>query len=130
MSSYSPEFLKSSSSCQFEKIIFCLLRVLPYLCTCVICYRPQTKLREGNIFTPVCHSVRGEVSGSGSGGGGVPMGLGVHTPWPHPLHTHIPLGHPLDRQTHRQTHTNGTHTPPHYGQQAGGTHPTGMFSCL
>ena len=23
------------------------------------CYRPQTKLREGNVFTPVCHSVHG-----------------------------------------------------------------------
>ena len=24
-------------------------------------YRPQTKLREGNVFTPVCHSVQGGV---------------------------------------------------------------------
>ena len=30
-------------------------------------YRPQTKLRQGNIFTPVCHSVHG-----GGGGGSYP----------------------------------------------------------
>ena len=34
-------------------------------------YRPQTKLREGNVFTPVCHSVHG--------GGGVFQ----HAPKPH-----------------------------------------------
>ena len=25
----------------------------------VFYYRPQTKLREGNVFTPICDSVRG-----------------------------------------------------------------------
>ena len=45
---------------------------------------PQTKLREGNVFTPVCHFVHG-VLGAGvclcsswdaSGSGGVSLGLG------------------------------------------------------
>ena len=42
------------------------------------CYRPQTKLREGNIFTGVCDSVYGGVPGPGGGAWsrGVP-GLGV-----------------------------------------------------
>ena len=26
----------------------------------VFYYRPRTKLREGNVFTPICDSVRGE----------------------------------------------------------------------
>ena len=29
------------------------------------CYRPQTKLREGNVFTGVCDSVHGGVPGPG-----------------------------------------------------------------
>ena len=53
-------------------------------------YRPQTKLREGNVFTPVCHSVRkgglcpGEVSvwGSLSRGVSVPAcTIGHMTRW-------------------------------------------------
>ena len=28
------------------------------------------------------------------------------------------------------THTHPEHPPSNYGQQAGGTHPTGMFSCI
>ena len=55
-------------------------------------YRLQMKLREGNVFTPVCQSFCSQ----GLSGGG------VYTPWT---------------------------PPPHYGQQTGGTHPTGMFSC-
>ena len=67
------------------------------------CLPPATKLRQGNVFTPVCHSVHR---------GGLP-----HTyPW-----ADKPPGQ----------------TPPSlpgqcmlgYGQQAGGTHPTGMQSC-
>ena len=43
-------------------------------------YRPQTKLREGNVFKPVCHSVhRGRVSACGFGGC-LPLGPGVHPP--------------------------------------------------
>ena len=83
-------------------------------------YRPQTKLLEGNVFTPVCHSVHGRgvplgagvclwVRGGGASGSGrcasgsMGVCLCVHTPpGPprHPLrHTHS-LGHP---PTH--THT-------------------------
>ena len=41
-------------------------------------YRPQTKLREDNVFTPVCHSVQG--GGSLSRGGLCPEGGGVLCP--------------------------------------------------
>ena len=34
------------------------------------CYRPQTKLREGNVFTGVCDSIQGGVPGPGEGGSG------------------------------------------------------------
>ena len=40
-------------------------------------YRPQTKLREGNVFTPVCDSVHSGGEGAGLGEGGVCMVKGV-----------------------------------------------------
>ena len=66
----------------------------------------ETKLRQGNVFTPVCHSVH-------RGG----------------------LSHP-PRQTPPSPTPLGRNPPPleqcmlGYGQQAGGTYPTGMHSCL
>ena len=65
-------------------------------------YHPQTKLREGNVFTPVCHSVhRGK----------------VYTPGK----TLSPLGrHPPSGQT----------PPPEMATEAGGAHPTGVQSCF
>ena len=57
-----------------------------------------------------------------------------HTPRHHPGHTHILNTHTLDTpQTHTAPlgHTPpDIHTPEHNSQQAGGTHPTGMFSCF
>ena len=67
-------------------------------------YRPQMKLWEGNVFTPVCHSVHRE--------GCVlqhVMGGGVHTQG-------------------RHTHPPGL-TPPEMATEAGDMHPTGMHSC-
>ena len=46
-------------------------------------YRPPAKLREGNVFTSVCHSVHGGyawsqvTSGGGWVGVGIPEGDGV-----------------------------------------------------
>ena len=43
-------------------------------------YRPQTKLREGNVFTPVCDSVRGRGALSrGVSVWGVSVGETPHT---------------------------------------------------
>ena len=67
-------------------------------------YRPQTKFGARRIFAPVCHSVHK--------GGGTWAGT---PPW----QVHPRAGHPPG-----QVHPLG------YGQQAGGTHPTGMHSCF
>ena len=93
---------------------------IPYTVTNV--YRPQRKLREGNVFTPVCHSVhKGRVSASGSGGGCLPLGPGgVHPP-----------GQTPPRQTPPWADTHlGRHPPVEMTIEAGGTHPTGMHSCF
>ena len=92
------------------------------------CYRPQRSCGQGNIFTPVCHSVHG-------GGGGVP-GLGgvvshkalrqtpprpgTHPPGPDtptpPDQTHHPPGPgtppPPTRTRHTTPSPPGPDTPP------------------
>ena len=52
------------------------------------CYRPQTKLRKGNVFTPVCHSVHT--------GGGV-HSPGQTSPEQTPPWADIPPRRPLQR---------------------------------
>ena len=54
-------------------------------------YRPQTMLRKGNVFTPVCHSVhRGEVD---TPPGGHPLPPGIH-PFPFETATAADDTHP------------------------------------
>ena len=71
------------------------------------CYRPQTKFAKV-MFSQVSVCPRGE-----SRGVSAPLHAGIYTP--------APLGPEAD-------------TPPScmlgYGQQAGGTHPTGIHSCF
>ena len=83
-------------------------------CTWSFCcfYRSQTKLREGNVFTPVCHSVYM---------GGLPSHNAMGLAYPPP-----PNRTPRNQTPPRQDTDNTTR----YGQQAGGTHPTGMHTCL
>ena len=89
----------------------------------------KRSLGQGNIFAPVCHSVHGEGEYLGRYPGQV-----------HPRADTLPrAGTPLGRYTSRQVHPPagtplGRYTS-HlcmlgYGQQAGGTHHTGMHSCL
>ena len=71
-----------------------------------------------NVFLPPANEVWGKVMflqlSVHGGGRCLPLGLGVHTPLDTPwTHTHTPQPPPP--------------TPP-YGQQAGGTHHTGMLS--
>ena len=94
---------------------------------------PATKLRQGNVFTPVCHSVnRGEVCHTPLGRPPWTDTPWADTPWADTNQAHNPLSRqPLDRPPGQ--------TPPWadppvqcvlgYGQQAGGTHPTAMHSC-
>ena len=69
----------------------------------------KPRLGQGNIFAPVCHSVHRGSTWVGT-----------------PPDRYTPQGqvHPL-----AGTHPGAVHAG-RYGQQAGGTHPTGMHSCL
>ena len=60
-------------------------------------YRLQTKLRKGNVFTPVCDSVQG---------GGVHLPRQTHTP----PGRHPPSPHPERATTADCTHPTGIHT--------------------
>ena len=64
------------------------------------CYWPQQSCGQGNIFTPVSHSVHREVSAS------------VHAGIPHPQEqTHTPGADPLGVDTPQSRHTTGVDTP-------------------
>ena len=80
-----------------HQIKFCLSKFLP----------PATKLRQGNVFTPVCHSVHGGMRAS------MPPPPGTHSRGSHPPWA---CRFPPPPDTMR------------YGQWAGGTHPTGMHT--
>ena len=106
----------------------------------------KRSLRQGYVFTRVCDTVHG--GGGWSTKAGTPPGR-----YTTPRQVHLPAGTPPRRYTPRGRYTlpsrytpspAGTprrqvHPPPGrytswqcmlgYGQQAGGTHPTGMHSC-
>ena len=109
---------------------------------------PATKLGRGYIFTGVCDSVHGgEYLGRYTPRDQVhPLDQvpprTTYTPWDqvHPLGPGTPPWdqvHPPTRYTPQTRYTPrpGPGTPPgavhagRYGQQASGTHPTGMYSC-
>ena len=81
---------------------------------------PANDVCEGYVFTGVCLSM----------GGVCPIAWGVHPP---PRQNLLRAGNPSRQTTPRQTPP-WADTPPcavhaeRYGQQAGGTHPTGMHS--
>ena len=85
----------------------------------------KRSLGQGNVFTPVWDSVH-------RGGVSAPLHAGIHLaigrPAPRQAHTHSsPLGrYPLSWHTHPPSPADTTG----YGQQTGGTHPTGMHTCL
>ena len=96
-----------------------------------------TKLGQGNIFTPVCHSVNGGYLVWSLGGvpGLVLGGCTWQTPQDqvHPPGTRYIPGpgttrtrHPLGPGTPSGPGT----PPPEYGKRTAGTHPTGMHSCF
>ena len=66
---------------------------------------PANEVCEGYVFTRACHSAHG-----GEYLGRYPPGSGTPPP--------------------DQVHPPGAVHAGRYGQQAGGTHPTGMHSCL
>ena len=89
-------------------------------------YRPQTKLRKGNVFTPVCQSFCSQ--GSTPVHAGICHPQGRHLPWAAPWQTPpwadtprqtTPWAQPPGETPHKQTAT-----------AADGTYPTGMHSCF
>ena len=75
-------------------------------------YCPQTKFREGYVFTAVCDSVHGDTTT-------IPPGAGISQSRPPPSEqTHLP----------EQTPPGSRHHP--CAVHAGSMHPTGMQSCL
>ena len=101
---------------------------------------PATKLEQGNIFTSVCQ----EFCPQGVCHQPPPWAdtpLGRHTPGQTPPRSRHPWG--ADPPPPGQTLPSGSRQPlsprsrppqavhaGRYGQQAGGTHPTGMHTCL
>ena len=98
-----------------------------------VCYRPQTKLRKGNVFTSVCQEFS-------------PQGGCLPDTHPSPgrylldrrPQAETPGQTPLGRHPHGQTPQTGRHPPfrgrhPSHQQTAtaaDGMHPTGMHSCV
>ena len=72
---------------------------------------PANEVCEGYVFTRVCHSVHG----AGSTWAGIPPGIRYP---------------PRTRYTPRTRYPPGAVHAGRYGQQAGGTHPTGVHSCF
>ena len=95
-------------------------------------YHTLTKLRGGNVFKGICHSVGGLVSHvpcAWRGRGGYPRS---HVPCPGGPHP-IPLLLTSGGHHWKPVQTYSLEEIPHplqYGWQAGGTHPTRMFSCF
>ena len=75
---------------------------------------PATKLQQGNVFTPVCQSFCSQEVSATYTPGQTPR---ADTPW-----AHAPLGTPPRADTPSAQCMLG------YGQQADGTHPTGMHT--
>ena len=94
-----------------------------------LCYRPQTKLREGYVFTGVCDSVH---EGGEDLGRYTPGTRYTHPPTPTPLGTrYTPPGPGTPQRPGNppdQVHPSGAVHAGRYGQQAGSMHPTGMHS--
>ena len=102
---------------------------------------PANEVCEGYVFRGVCLSTGGGLPHCMLGYTHTPWAepcLGRHPPWQtlHPLdkHPHPWADTPLDRHPTRAGIPLGRPPPAQcmlgYGQQACGTHPTGMQSCL
>ena len=84
----------------------------------------KRSLGQGNIFTPVCHSVHRVGSAS--------VHAGIPPPQDHApqgtMHPPVPCT-PRDHPPPETMHPPGAEHAGRYSQRAGGTHPTGMQSC-
>ena len=78
---------------------------------------PANEVCEGYVFTPVCQLFCSQ------GGVSASVHPGIHPPEQTPPRSRHPPGVDTPMHPHCAVHAG------RYGQQAGGTHPTGMHSC-
>ena len=92
-------------------------------------YRPQTKLRESNVFTRVCLSTRCasilQYTGIGVHPSGLHPGRGASI-WAQDGCTPAPPPPPHTHQKYTPPSPTGSMHKKTNGQQTGGTHPSGM----
>ena len=90
------------------------------------CYHLQTKLRKGNVFTPVCQSFCSQ------GGVSASVHAGIHTPIPGQTSpwADTPQADTLPGKTPPGRHPLPVHAGIDMATAADGTHPTGMHSCF
>ena len=117
-------------------------RMLSMFLTSSVYYRPKRSFGQGNIFTPVCHSVhRGGSGKENPPRPDTPPSMETPPlPWRTPRH-----GEPPRDQTPPGPDPPGTRPPPGpdppdqtppgkqtpaFGLRSAGTHPTGMHSCF
>ena len=113
-------------------------RTVRILLECILvtfpCYPPQTKLREGNVFINVCHSVHGVSFPT------MPSGRQTTPPpppkcRPHvrrqitPLRSQTPLSEGRPPPHRGPAPFSEVRYPPRYSQQLGDMHPTRMHNC-
>ena len=92
--------------------------LVPFVCSGPIFTTRKRSLGQGNVFTPVCHSVHMK-------GGGFPTCITGHITWGEGL----PPGGSAFRELGRPP-PQDTWDTMGYDQQAGSMHPTGMRSCF
>ena len=81
----------------FARQFSCNGRVLGKM---IVLFPPATKLRQGNVFTPVCHSVhRGCLTDTPGQTAPLDRQLRTDTPWTDPADRHPLCRHPLGRQS-------------------------------
>ena len=84
-------------------------------------YHPQTKLWESNVFTPVCHSVKG---------GAVRYPLLVSDTLPERTWDQTGSDHHNPPERTWDQGRKRYYNPSSRTRKSGGTHPTGMLSCV
>ena len=90
----------------------------------------KRSLGQGNIFTPVCHTVHRGCASVHDGIPPPPPGT-RHPPQPVPLGPGLPWIRQPPRTRHPpRSGPPGAEHAGRYGQRAGSTHPTGMQSCF
>ena len=103
---------KDSNICIIYQLVFVIMEESLHFFSFIDFYRPQTELQEGNVFTPVSHSVHRVCVSQHAMDREVCTPTRQTTPWADTPQAETPL------------------PPSKTATEAGGTHPTGMHSCF